>query len=180
MSSAVCPSGGLLPTLACNPSSIKPELPTPSPPQLPGVQDALCSTAMAWPLLAGRWEMGVEQDRAAPRSPSASFLHLPHRSHQPHRTHSLSIQQTSWVPRRWVPWLGSPCSAGWRPWEAGSLRLSVPREISQIPPHCQSLCGASWGSENPQNSPHQILILSHVPRRGPAEGTQEAPNPAPS
>lgn len=125
-SSAVCPSGGLFPTLACNPASLKPKPCPPAPPppapssikpkprQLPGVEDAP-SPGQRWPLLAGRRGVGVEQVRAAPRSPSASFLHLPHRSHGPHRTHSLSIQQTSWVPRRWGPWPGSPCSAGWRP-----------------------------------------------------------------
>lgn len=50
----------------------------------------------------------------------------------------------------------------------------------QMPPHCQSLCGTSWGSGNPQNRPHQILNPSHVPCRGPGEGTREAPNPGPS
>lgn len=49
----------------------------------------------------------------------------------------------------------------------------------QMPPHCQSLCGTSWGSGNPQKRPHQILNPSHVPW-GPVRGPGKPPTPVPA
>lgn len=78
-----------------------------------------------------------------------------------------------------MPWPGEPLPCTMEALGSWEPKTHSPKRNQSDPPYCQSLCGASWGSGNPQNSPRQILIPSHVPGRGPAEGTREAPNPAP-
>lgn len=82
------------------------------------------------------WHAGGGQSSLGSlQKPPTSFQPLPHRCHQPHRTcsappPSLSIQQTSRAPHQEMgAMVREPSSLGWRPWEAGNLRPSVPREI---------------------------------------------------